>query len=311
MRIVYLSWPAREIAGGIKLAYRSVECLRENNIDAIVATPDGVGPQWFTADTPTIRLNETREHHDILVFPENHTDFLRQFANWRNPKVVFCQNQFMAFRGVAGDRCYGNFGVTHILAVGRHVAEFCARRFPKLRISSIPAFVDTETFRSASKKQLAIVFAPRKRPQEAEFIRDLFCAENPQWAHVPWVLLKGRNEQGVAKVLAESTNYLSLCRFEAYPLSILEAMASGCIVAGFTGFGARNYTTSANGFWAEEDDCLDCVAQLAKAVQLVGKTEAYGEMVSQAIAVAQRHRKSAFTEKLIRFWSGFLESSNK
>ena len=46
-RFVYLSWPATEIAGGIKLVFRHVEILREAGLDAVVATPGGEPPQWL------------------------------------------------------------------------------------------------------------------------------------------------------------------------------------------------------------------------------------------------------------------------
>jgi hypothetical protein len=39
-RITYLSWPAGEITGGIKMAFRHVETLREKGFDAGIATPD-------------------------------------------------------------------------------------------------------------------------------------------------------------------------------------------------------------------------------------------------------------------------------
>lgn len=305
MRIVYLSWPAKEISGGIKLAYRSVECLREHGVEAVIATSDGASPTWFSTSAPTMQLDSVEQRTDILVFPENSAELLRRFAAWKNHKVVFCQNQFMAFRGLGGSRCYSELGATEILAMGRNVVEYCERRFPNLRTVSLPAFVDTEMFRIASHKQLAIAFSPRKRPIEAEFIRDFFRAQYPQWSEIPWIPLVGRTEKEMAKLLSESTVYLSLCRFEAYPLSILEAFASGCIAAGFTGFGGRNYTTSNNGFWADEDDCLDCTEQLASAVRLVvGQTGAYGDMVSQALADAKRHSRARFSEKLLSFWRG-------
>ena len=89
------------------------------------------------------------------------------------------------------------------------------------------------------------------------------------------------NESQVAAVLGESAIYLSLCRFEAYSQSILEAMACGGI-AGFTGIGAE-YTTARNGFWAEEDDCVACVEQLRGAVRLVAEGgPAYADMLDAA-----------------------------
>src|SRR5688572_8107020 len=123
-RIVYLSWPAKEIAGGIKLTYRHVETLVAGGFEAVVATPDGEPPTWFTSSAATVGLDSLAEAGDVLVFPENHADLLRKFKSWQCPKVVFCQNQFMMFRGLAGQLCYSDFGVTDILAEGRLVAAF-------------------------------------------------------------------------------------------------------------------------------------------------------------------------------------------
>ena len=68
-RIVYLSWPANEISGGIKMAYRHVEVLREAGWEAVIATPDGQAPGWFQSSAPTLDLTAVTPSEDILVFP--------------------------------------------------------------------------------------------------------------------------------------------------------------------------------------------------------------------------------------------------
>jgi hypothetical protein len=307
-RIVYLSWPAKEISGGIKLAFRHVEALLMHRQDAVIATSDGIGPTWFSTRAPVISIRQVQRESDILVFPENNAKLLQHFKDWPNPKVVFCQNQFMACRGLAGAKCYGDYGVTDILAEGRHAVEFCERRCPSLRIASVPAYVDTNTFRPHPAKKLQIAFAPRKRSHELEVIKDLFRGEHPQFSAVPWVPIADCTERQVADILADSAVYLSLCRFEAYPLSLLEALASGCIVAGFTGFGGRIYATSANGFWAAEDDCLDCATQLHRAVAMVAAAgNAYYEMSNVAITDARKHNRKKFDRRVVEFWRGFLD----
>lgn len=70
-RIVYLSWPAREISGGIKMAFRHVEVLREAGFDAVIATADAEPPEWFQTTAPVINLNAIVHSEDVLVFPEN------------------------------------------------------------------------------------------------------------------------------------------------------------------------------------------------------------------------------------------------
>jgi glycosyltransferase involved in cell wall biosynthesis len=60
---------------------------------------------------------------------------------------------------------------------------------------------------------------------------------------------------------------------EAVGMTPLEAMASGCMVAGFTGIGGRDFATPENGFWVDEDDveaCADAMAQAADVVATGG-----------------------------------------
>jgi hypothetical protein len=58
-RIIYLSWPATEIAGGIKLAFCHVEALREAGFDAVITTPGAAPPRWFETVVPMIDVSQT------------------------------------------------------------------------------------------------------------------------------------------------------------------------------------------------------------------------------------------------------------
>lgn len=302
-RIIYLSWPAHEISGGIKMVFRHVETLREAGYDACVATPDAQAPNWFATTAPVLPFNALAPKTDVLVFPENHAGFFQQFAPWPNRKVVFCQNQFMVFRGLGGHADYADFGVRDILCPTQQVATFCRRRCPRQKLHLIPYPLDNRLFHPHPRKRLQIAFTPRKRPLEAAFLRDLFRADNPSFRSLPWVPLAGVAEQEVARILGESALYLSLCRFESLGLTALEAMACGCITAGFTGFGARDYTTSHNGFWAAEDDCLDAAAQLTLAARLVVEGgPRYDDMVEAAVRTAANYHPDRFISRLLECW---------
>jgi len=306
-RIVYLSWPAKEIAGGIKLAFQHVDVLRQAGVEAAIATPDGQPPGWFQTEVPVLDVADLRSEEDVLVFPENYRDLLRRLAERPNRKLVFCQNPFMVFRGLAGAKDYGDFGVTSVMCVGQLTAEFCQRRFPSMPIAVVPVVIDHRLFHFQAEKRMQIAFAPRKRRLEAAFVQDLFRAENPQFRSVPWVEISGASEQQVARILKDSAVYLSLSRFEAVPLSILEAMACGCVVAGFTGFGAREFATSQNGFWAGEDDCLECAGQLARAVRLVSQGgNLHGGMLEAAHLAASHYSRERLANKVVGFWRSYF-----
>lgn len=303
-RIVYVSWPAHEITGGIKVVFRHVTTLQDARFRACVATEDGQPPSWFENSTATIKLKDLRRHSDVLVFPENHPGLLKDFASWDNLKVVFCQNQYMAFRGLAGAQDYGVYGVHDLICVGTVCAEYCRRRFPEHQRFLVPNPIDRTRFQPREPKRMQVAYMPRKRSQEAHFIQDLFRAENPPFRSLPWVEINGMDERKVAEVLGESAVYLSLCRYEALGLSALEALASGCVVAGFTGFGARDFTTSRNGFWVGEDDCIACSEHLGRAVRLAAEGGAsLQEMRASALETARGYCLERFRERLIACWN--------
>ena len=79
-RIVYLSWPAQQISGGIKMVFRHVEALCDAGYEACVATPDAQPPNWFATTALVLPFNALVRDTDVLVFPENHAGFLQQFA---------------------------------------------------------------------------------------------------------------------------------------------------------------------------------------------------------------------------------------
>jgi len=308
-RIVYVSWPPAEITGGSKMIFGHVATLVEAGFNATVASSDPTPPAWLSKSAPLIGLSEIDRDSDILVFPENHTGFLAEFATSKNRKKVFCQNQYQVFRGLGDRRHYADYGVTEIISQSQHVSEFCHLRFPDTKISMIPCYVDETLFHLETSKRLQIAFMPRKRPHELYVIRDLFAAAHPDLADVPWRAIDNLPEKDVATVLKQSGIYLSLNQFESFGLSSLEAMACGCLVTGFTGFGAREYATTDNGFWAAEADVLEACEKLAQAVRLTQERwSLYQYMIERGIQTAQGYSRAAFRERLIAYWQRELDS---
>jgi hypothetical protein len=308
-RIVYLSWPAGEISGGIKAAFQHVEILRDAGIEAVVATEDGRAPGWFTTTAPVFTL-EAIGSRDVLVFPENHAGLLERYAGAPVPKLVFCQNPYQVHRGLGQRASYADHGVSALLVPSHTLVQFCRRRFPGLPVHYTPFFIDHARFTAPARKQLQIACAPRKRPLEAGAILDLFRATYPQYAGIGWQLLQGASEALVAQVLGQSAVYLSLARLEAHAMSTLEAMASGCVVAGFTGnAGGSDSATTANGFWAAEDDIVGCVDRLAQAVALAAAGgPAYLQVVQAGLQTAHAFRREEAARVLVAFWRGWLDA---
>ncbi|HUR89831.1 MAG TPA: hypothetical protein VMZ74_12145 [Ramlibacter sp.] len=305
-RIAYLSWPPREISGGIKVAFQHVEMLVEAGFQAVIAAADAQRPDWFDTKAEVIGFDAIRKD-DVLVFPENNPRFLAAFEGSGQPKVVFCQNAFFAHQGLGARPSYADYGVTHIMAPSMSVVQFCTQRFPGLKIGYTPFFIDHAKFRFTSAKTLQVAAVPRKRTIEFGAIVDLLRARHPQLGEVPWVVLHGVTEQQVAEGMMRSAVFLSLARLEAHSLTILEAMACGCICAGFTGvFGGNDSSTAKNGFWALEDDVLGAVDQLANAIWLVrAGGESYRLVQEEGRFTAKAYNREESARRLVNFWEDF------
>jgi glycosyltransferase involved in cell wall biosynthesis len=306
-RIVYLSWPVREISGGIKVAFQHVEMLNEGGIDAVVASAEGDRPVWFATQAPVTRFDAIGDG-DILVFPENNAQFLEMFASRRQPKVVFCQNPFLVHQGLGIRSSYADYGVSCILGPSHSVLQFCAERFPGMQLGYTPFSIDHSRFVFSAQKTLQIVTAPRKRMVEFGAIMDLLRACHPDLRDVPCVYMHGATETQVAEAMARSAVFLSLSRLEAHAMTPLEAMASGCIVAGFKGIaGGTDSATLRNGLWAPEDDVPGCVAQLARALRLARQGGvAYRAMVEEGLRTAHDYRREEAARRLLEFWRPVL-----
>lgn len=304
-RIVYVSWPPKEITGGIKAAYQHVELLVEGGMEAAVATPDGDGPDWFDTTAKSIPFDSIAAD-DVVVLPENHEGYLTLFASRGQPKAVFCQNPYQVHRGVGARRSYADYGVSHVLCASHTAVQFCMRRFPGMKVGYTPYFIDHTRFAFRSEKMLQVAVVPRKRMTEVGAIADLLRAWHPELGVIPWVSLHGVTEKQVADGMARSAIFLSLARLEAHGMTALEAMATGCVIAGFTGvFGGNDSATAKNGFWAAEDDVYGCVEQLANAIRLVQSgSPAFQTMVDEGRRTAWEYRREESARRLLQFWKG-------
>lgn len=305
-RIVYLCWPPREISGGIKVAFRHAELLEEAGLQAVVATPEAARPDWFDTTARVVGL-EAVGADDVLVFPENSHKYLAAFASQGMRKVVYCQNPYLVHQGLGPRLSYADYGVSHIMCASHSVVQFCAARFPGLAVAYTPFFIDEARFAFSPAKTLQVAVVPRKRMIEFGCIADLLRARHPG-LETPWVLLHGVTEQRVAEGMARSAVFLSLAKLEAHGMTALEAMATGCIVAGFSGvYGGTDSATTRNGFWAQEDDVFGCVEQLASAIRLVkAGGEALRLMVEEGRRTAHEYRREECRRRLLAFWDATL-----
>jgi glycosyltransferase involved in cell wall biosynthesis len=145
---------------------------------------------------------------------------------------------------------------------------------------------------------------PRKRPSEAKQLKQWFAALCPQWAHVPWFEVDGMSRPQVAQALAESLVFVSLSKDEGLGLPPLEAMAAGCLVAGFTGGGGQEYATPENGIWVAEGQLPELALAIARLLAV--DASQYADRLQAGQATALLFDQKNFDSQLNSAWQHLL-----
>lgn len=146
-------------------------------------------------------------------------------------------------------------------------------------------------------------------------------------SRVEWVEIRNMTPDEVAETLASCHIFLSTGFPEGCPLPPLEAMASGCLVVGFTGYGGWDYMRQAtpgqyaprialrpvpwggNGFFAPDGDVLEASYLLHAAINMVRENAPeYAAIREQAILTATAYSVDGQRNDVRTAWD-MLENS--
>jgi glycosyltransferase involved in cell wall biosynthesis len=161
---------------------------------------------------------------------------------------------------------------------------------------------DLFPFRQDKKRQIA--YMPRKRSWEAGQIHEALVRRG-RIKGFDIVTVDGMTQAQVAKSLGESLIFISLMKEEALGFPALEAMASGCVVVGYTGLGTREYFTPETGIPIEEGDTPALVQAVESAVAEyeADPSRLDGMRREASRCVTARYSREAFRSGLLQAWA--------
>jgi hypothetical protein len=262
-------------AGGELVNFQHVATLRKLGWRAVVLLDDSsqVAMPSRPFSVPMLQHGAALKFapHDVVVMPEVILPPAWQNTAQQCRVVMHNQNPFYTFRSFDSMQALNAFGLFGALCCSHFTREMLHRwgsttDWHVVRPFVLPVFAQAGQLPGVQRKR-QIAFMPRKRPAEAQLLKSMFISMYPQLADVPWVEISNMARPQVAQVLAESLVFASLSHHEGLGLPPLEAMAAGCLVAGFTGQGGAEYATTENGRWVAEGDLEGLVHALAADVQ--------------------------------------------
>ena len=190
--------------------------------------------------------------------------------------------------------------VEFAVANAPYVAALCRDHLGinEQRVFLVPHWVVRSSFELREvegRRNLAVCYMPRKLPDEGRAVRELVKQTHPD---VPWVEIDGLPESRVAQIFRENSLFFAAQDLEGCPLPALEAMACGCLVAGFAGTAAfpHPYATPANGCWAPDRNVHAAADAVRSAIEVVR----VGGPRYQQYLEAGRQTAGRFTKEVVK-----------
>ena len=204
-----------------------------------------------------------------------------------------------------------------------------------------PSSCDLQNRQSATRAR--IDWMPRKNSALARQIHAITNARLTRkgLALPEWVEIRNKSHAEVADILRNADIFLATGFPEGCPLPPLEAMASGCVVTGFSGFGGWDYMRQpvelragrawgdspawlpqtlrnelarderpGNGLWAADGDVIGASLALDKALALWEEhDEAWNALRNGALDTASLYDLSAQRRELLHLWKRASDES--
>lgn len=191
--------------------------------------------------------------NDLWLVPEGWPNALAPGLQAGARCVLYVQNWAYLHGNLPQNVHWANLAVD-FLAVSHPVAWFVQHTTGQCPAKPLPPIlrpgIDSVLFHpprrdlaQAASDPVRVAWMPRKNKALAGYIRTIFEARNPE--PLEWVEIHNKTPDQVAELLRSCHIFLATGFPEGCPLPPLEALASGCLVTGFSGFGGWDYMRQA------------------------------------------------------------------
>ena len=309
LRSIYYCCDGPPHGGGQHVNVAHVVALRKMGLRAyLLYLPKSNQIERFKSEAPVVLITAHTMFcsNDVVVVPEGWPHVIQSISTLPCKKIVHCQNPYYLFYGFDGINAIEALDFREMLSCSGYTTEMIRSFGYGLPIHTVRPAVSSVFHSSGEEKIMQIAYMSRKRRDETIFVKRLFRSLYPEYINIDWVEVKDMTHEECASVLRKSQVFASFSFLEGLGLPPLEAMASGCVVAGFDGQGGADYSNSNNGFWAPEGDYFAFAHQLARAIEASQTQPSKLELRRCCALTLQNYSQNSFMEALARAWQLIL-----
>ena len=258
-------------SGGIRKLYRCVDILNDAGFRAVIVHKrPGFRCTWFDNQTRVISSPQAvLQQGDVIVVPEVYGASICDLPRGIR-QIIFNQGAYLMLdslmNGATNLAPYiDNPDLVAVLVVSEDSAAVVEYAFPRVHVRRIRHGINPEIHHPpAGRKSRRIAYMPRRRGHEAAQVLKLLTLRGvlDGWEVIA---IDRRTEAEAANLLRSTQIFLSFSQQEGFGLPPLEALACGCLVVGYHGFGGREFFRPPFAIAVEDGD----VVAFARAVENV------------------------------------------
>lgn len=181
---------------------------------------------------------------DILVFPELFGNNIGEVKKGTK-KVIYNQGCYQTFFGYNLDlndtkSPYLQKDFIATIVNSKDAIKYIEYVFPKVKVFKIRHGIDNEKFFYKEKIEKKIALMPRKLKNDLIQVINIlkFRQILEDWE---LVVIDNMSEEMVAKKLQESVFFMNFSGNEGFGIPVIEAMACGCVIVGYSGKGGKEF----------------------------------------------------------------------
>ena len=146
---------------------------------------------------------------------------------------------------------------------------------------------------------------PRKRSDEIDIVLQLAASALNDWE---LIRIEGMSQHQVTDALRRSALFLSFSEREGFGMPPLEALACGCYVIGFDGFGGREYLDPRFATRVEDGNLITFGEALTSWLEAYEETSEMRDRRAQASSFAlETYSLNRESEDVVVFYEHFVE----
>ena len=230
-------------------------------------------------------------------------------------QVIFNQNVYntlksLASGGPAAAPYTDNPDLTAVLVVSNDNASIIKYVFPEVQVRCVRLGIDpTLHHPPAHPKDRRIAYMPRRRAHEAAQVLQLLRLRGvlDGWEVIA---IDRRTEAETADLLRTSQIFLSFSQLEGFGLPPLEALACGCLVIGYHGFGERKIFRPPFAIPIEDGDVVAFARAVEDVIHLIDNDPSNMAAASTAGTrfVLEHYTREAEQEDLLDVFAPLLQA---